>query len=442
MIMHAPELCDSSFSANGIGDYPIAIEPTDNSTHSARRKSHDSSPATIAHNLLHVYLRQISRIPLLDKVDERNLAKQIFRLRKAFQRRVLSNLESAHLVVSAIEDVADRKRRIDTVCELAMNDKTAKQVVNAKISSNLPTLHALLGRWKELTNDPGDKNRLRRLKFKVIRLVDEIRVRQSIFENALQSDAVANRLRAQLNRASMQLAQANSRLVVSIARKFASTKVPLIDIIQEGNLGLIHAVSKYDYRRNIKFSTYATWWIRQAILAMLPNSSRIICIPAQHNSPARRAGRLLDQLQNTSGQTPKPSELASKMNIDEREAVRLTAVLNDAASIDMVHHDEGFDQNLNNVLVDTREDHPEQLAEDNETKQKINQLFRVLSDRERDVMCVRFGLCDGVYRSYAEVGRKVGITREAVRMVEKRALAKMLQQIDSDIDGQMEHHLI
>ncbi len=378
-----------------------------------------------AQDLLRLYLRQISRIPLLKPCQEKQLAKRIFRMRRAFQRRALQDLGVASSLLKHLKAFQQKQTRIDSLCEVAMNEVKSRAALETKIHIHAPTIQSLIDRWANAKNQV----QRRRLQNRCLRLFEELSVRQTWFEQATADDPIAERLLAEYQSACHEMASANLRLVVAVGRKFTATGVPLLDIIQEGNAGLMRAVAKFDYRRDIRFSTYATLWIRQAILSMLPNANRLIRLPAQFNSVPRRAQRLHGQLAMQLGRTPDAHDLSQAFDVEHAKARQLLAILTEPVSLDRPPESREAHHSLGSNLVDWREDEPNRIAHHNETRRMVKQSLRALNQSERKTIRLRYGLDDGVARTLADVGRQLGVTRERVRQMEQSALRKLAAKI-------------
>jgi RNA polymerase primary sigma factor len=220
------------------------------------------------------------------------------------------------------------------------------------------------------------------------------------------------------------LIESNLRLVIAIARRYTSTGVPLIDLIQEGNLGLMRAAEKFDYRRGCHFGTYATWWIRQAVSRAAGEQSRIIHLPEHVATRLRKVRRIASQLSQENGLDPLPEQIAEACNMDMNEVIDLLGIIEQPVSLDAPVDDEA-----RYALADTLEDStapaPAETASQHLLGEELHRALVLLTPRERSVITLRYGIGDGHSRTLLEVGKELGISRERVRQLEVVALMKL-----------------
>ncbi len=225
-------------------------------------------------------------------------------------------------------------------------------------------------------------------------------------------------------RARNQLIQANSRLVVSIAKKYTGHGVPFLDLIQEGNLGLIRAVEKFDWRLGYKFSTYATWWIRQAITRALADQARTIRVPVHMSEQINKLRAAQRQLEQSLGREPTTEELAAELDTSPRNIERIMEIAQRPLSLELPVGEEE-DSELGDFIEDEETPLPTEAAWQELLREEIERVLNSLSPREARVLELRFGLVDGYPHTLEEVGEKFGVTRERIRQIETKAIRRL-----------------
>ncbi len=241
---------------------------------------------------------------------------------------------------------------------------------------------------------------------------------------AVEEVEIAQRMAEGDQDAKQQLAEANLRLVVSIAKRYVGRGMLFLDLIQEGNLGLIKAVEKFDYRKGYKFSTYATWWIRQAITRAIADQARTIRIPVHMVETINKLIRVNRQLLQEYGRDPRPDEIAKEMGITEDKVREIIKIAQEPVSLETPIGEEE-DSHLGDFIPDDDAPAPAEVVAGTLLKEQLMDVLDTLTTREEKVLRLRFGLDDGKARTLEEVGREFAVTRERIRQIEAKALRKL-----------------
>ena len=434
-----------------------------------------------------MYLTQMGEIPLLSREQEISLAKKIEITRKIFRSKVLESDYCLQQAVEILQQVSDGTLPFDRTMKISTAEDTAdKNTINERIPANLGTVRQMLDRniadWKavRVCKNKRDREtlqmRLRRRRRRATKLIEELTLRTSrvsplmkklssisakmielegrvgdlrraadpgedleVCEQELggledlvleDADTLYKRvvtIRKIFNRyedAKRKLSGGNLRLVVSIAKKYRNRGLSFLDIIQEGNTGLMRAVDKYEYRRGFKFSTYATWWIRQAITRAIADHARTIRIPVHMIETMSRLRNIAKGLQQEHGREPTVEEIADKAEMTLTEAKRVMKISRHPISLDRPVG-ETEDSSFGEFIPDAHADNPVDSATSEMLKEKIEQVLKTLTYREREIIKLRYGIGDGYTYTLEEVGRIFKVTRERVRQVEAKAIRKL-----------------
>ncbi|RMF39027.1 MAG: sigma-70 family RNA polymerase sigma factor [Planctomycetota bacterium] len=436
-----------------------------------------------------MYLTQMGEIPLLTRDEEIRLAKAIEVTRRRFRTKLLECDYVMQYAYKVLRRVYNGELPFDRTIQVSVTDRLEKEQILGRLPHNLRTLEVLLKRNARdyrialSKSQPIEKRRqawaaLSRRRRKCVRLIEELGLRTQKLEprivdlmkfsrridelrteidrlegdraSAAQRDellreyrelliatqetptSLRNRVQvvaevfSQYQQAKKQLSEGNLRLVVSIAKKYRNRGLSFLDLIQEGNAGLMRAVDKFEYRRGFKFCTYATWWIRQAITRAVADQSRTIRIPVHMVETMTRVRNVARQLLQELGREPTLEETARRANTTIEEARRVLAMSRYPISLDRpVGNSE--DSQFGDLLPDGTMESPAIGAGQEMLRERINRVLKTLSYREREIIKLRYGLGDGYSYTLEEVGHIFKVTRERIRQIEAKAVRKLQQ---------------
>lgn len=346
----------------------------------------------------------ISNKEIMHLIDEQNLGED--ELSSLYER-----IHAEHLEVNFDEDVSD-----DDEVFLEEDAETAEQEEEVKEEIEFPSDSMIA------VDDPV-KMYLKEIgALKLLDGEEEIKLAKAV-ERGIAADATEEEIR-QGEAAKKELADRNLRLVVSIAKKYLGRGLQFLDLIQEGNLGLLKAVDKFDYTKGYKFSTYATWWIRQAITRAIADQARTIRVPVHMVETINKLNRISRQLLQEKGREATNEELAKAMGISVAKVREVKKIAQDPISLE-TPIGEKEDSHLGDFIEDHEAVAPDDAAGSILLREQIEELLQGLTDREREVLELRFGLKDGKTRTLEEVGKYFDVTRERIRQIEGKALVKL-----------------
>ena len=295
--------------------------------------------------------------------------------------------------------------------ETFLKHETDSEWLNKHVTSKKPYAEALKTLEPQIT----------RAQKKLIILEEETKLKIAEIKEINRQMSVGE---AKARRAKKEMIEANLRLVISIAKKYTNRGLQFLDLIQEGNIGLMKAVDKFEYRRGYKFSTYATWWIRQAITRSIADQARTIRIPVHMIETINKLNRIARQILQETGQEPTPEELSKKMGLSEDKIRKILKIAKEPISMETPIGDDD-DSHLGDFIEDTREISPEDFATIVGLRESVNSILAGLTPREAKVLRMRFGIDMNTDHTLEEVGKQFDVTRERIRQIEAKALRKL-----------------
>jgi len=391
-------------------------------------------------DFVRLYLREIGRVPLLTADEEKKLARKL-ELNKYLQRleeewfknhgTYPSGVNIVQALVEKLEQLSYLLTPLQEILQLPLKENWAnlhhpqfRQAIDKEIKKDVvKSLADSLGKEpSQIEKAIINLSLSSQLLTPEILMLIKSKTPLKMYERSLSSHF--ERIKQEGKKAERHLIEANLRLVVSVAKKYTGRGMSLLDLIQEGNIGLIKAVAKFDYRKGFKFSTYATWWIRQAITRAIADQARTIRIPVHMVETINKLLKVNRQLAQEKGREPTTEELSHEMDLPEEKIMEIFKVYQEPISLETPIGEEE-DSHLSDFIEDRTTKPPLDAASYNLLKEQIEWALSTLTPRERRVLQLRFGLEDGRSRTLEEVGAEFDVTRERIRQIEAKALRKL-----------------